>query len=409
MDKEPKWMSITGEPLDLENSSSFLGNCSSIKTFEAINTLGEGAYGVVTRSRDIRDSSIVAIKQLHILPSERHNGIPVTALREISILRSLRHENIINVLDVAASEERLEDVYMVMEYCEQDLASLMDDQDVRFKLSEVKCLAKQLLSGLEYIHRNDIIHRDVKLENILLTGKGILKLADFGMSRQFERRPLSPGVVTIWYRAPEILLESQHYGPVVDLWSAGLIIGELLLNEPILPGDNSLHQLSLIVMLLGTPEPEGIASLETMRCEALRRWQREEMSRGRPNNLNRKFAHDTTEGTVKFLGGLLRWDPNERWTATEALGKGKHPPSRAVAWWEERPRPVSKDMLPTFRESRNEEKQHAREPKQFEVEVRGGGKHAAETSTSEFGGYSFDFGDDASASKAENPHKKRRR
>lgn len=119
MDPSNQWMSITGQPLNLSSDGGFLGNCTSINTYKTLNSLGEGAYGIVTRSLDTRTSDIVAVKQLLILPSERHNGIPITALREISILRSLKHQNIVNVLDVAVGEEALEDVYMVMEYCEQ--------------------------------------------------------------------------------------------------------------------------------------------------------------------------------------------------------------------------------------------------------------------------------------------------
>ncbi|KAI9712208.1 MAG: hypothetical protein M1812_006942 [Candelaria pacifica] len=112
-------MSITGQPLSLNTDGGFLGKCSAISSFEKLNELGEGTYGVVHRARDKRNSQIIALKQLRIFPEERQNGIPITALREISILRSLRHTNIINVLDVAVGEKALDEVYMVMEYAEQ--------------------------------------------------------------------------------------------------------------------------------------------------------------------------------------------------------------------------------------------------------------------------------------------------
>lgn len=230
----------------------------------------------------------------------------------------------------------------------------MDELKVRFTLSQVKCLAQQLLEGLEYLHRNDIIHRDVKLQNILLTAKGVLKLADFGMSRPYSRRPLTPGVVTIWYRSPELLLGTRHYTPSVDLWSAGLIIGELLLNEPVLPGETPIQQLALIVKLIGTPARDDITALADMGCPELVRWQREAMPSGRADNLERRFRGVSSEGTVRFLAGLLRWYPRERWTASEALGKSRsRATADAVDWWRESPRAADRELLPTFPEVRN--------------------------------------------------------
>ncbi|KAF2488487.1 Pkinase-domain-containing protein [Lophium mytilinum] len=394
MESPAQWLSITGEPLDMDAQGSFLGNCPSISTYKTLNSLGEGAYGVVTRSLDTRTSDVVAIKQLHISSSERHNGIPITTLREISILRSLRHRNIVNVLDVAVGEDKLEDVYMVMEYCEQDMANLMDELKVKFTLSQVKCLARQLLEGLEYIHRNDIIHRDVKLQNLLLTAKGVLKLADFGLSRPFSARPLTPGVVTIWYRAPEILLGTKYYSTPIDLWSAGLIIGELLLNEPVLPAETPIAQLAAMVKLFGTPTKEDVDALRELGCPDLVRWQREGMPSGRADNLARRFEGVATDGTLRFLKGLLRWDMRERWTATEALGRGRRPPKNAEDWWRESPRAVEKEMLPTFPEVRNAAGGSSGERKlEVPERLKEGKKHGAdEEAGKEFGGYTFDFG-----------------
>ncbi|MCJ1310990.1 Cdc2- kinase [Agyrium rufum] len=114
-----KWISITGKPLELDVADGFLGRCLDISQFEKLNQLGEGTYGVVYRASDTKTSRIVALKQVRIPIDERQNGIPITALREMSILRSLKHANIVNVFDVAASATVLDEVYMVMEYAEQ--------------------------------------------------------------------------------------------------------------------------------------------------------------------------------------------------------------------------------------------------------------------------------------------------
>ncbi|KAA6411643.1 MAG: cyclin-dependent kinase 10-like [Lasallia pustulata] len=350
----PQWTSVAGQALSLGLESGFLGSCAPISSYEKLNQLGEGAYGVVYRARDRETSKVVALKQVRMSPEEAQNGVPITALREIAILRSLRHHNIVNVLHVAVEETAMDDMYMVMEYAEQDLANLLDELRVKFSLSQVKCLFRQLLEGIDHLHKNDIIHRDVKMQNILLTAKGVLKLADFGMARPYTPRPLTPGVVTIWYRAPELLLGTKYYTPSVDLWSAGLILAELLLSAPCLPGETPIEQLALTVKLLGSPTPDDTAALSAMGCPELIKWRRESLASGRADNLERRFLGQTSTETVNFLRGLLKWDPRARWTAAEALGKGRSRFSaEAERWWKESPRAVEKELLPTYPEVRN--------------------------------------------------------
>lgn len=182
--------------------------------------------------------------------------------------------------------------------------------------------------------------------------------ADFGMARQYSSRPLTPGTVTIWYRAPELLLGTKYYTPSIDMWSAGLVLAELLLSTPCLTGETPIEQLSLIVKLIGSPSPDDMAALSAMGCPELIRWRRESLAAGRADNLERKFLPATSPETVKFLKGFLNWDPHARWTATEALGIGKGRQAVAASrWWQESPRAIEKELLPTFPEVRNA--QHA--------------------------------------------------
>lgn len=150
------------------------------------------------------------------------DGFPVSCLREISILKKCCHENIVKLKEVVVGRE-LEKIYLVMEYCEQDLASLLDNLEKPFTESEVKCIIIQLLRGLQYLHDNFIIHRDIKVSNLLLTDEGCLKIADFGLARTFTvpSKPMTPNLVTLWYRPPEVLLGNSVFTPAVDMWAAG--------------------------------------------------------------------------------------------------------------------------------------------------------------------------------------------
>jgi cyclin-dependent kinase 10 len=238
--------------------------------------------------------------------------------------------------------------------------------------------------------------------------------ADFGLSRPHSARPLTPGVVTIWYRAPELLLGTRRYTPSIDLWSAGLVIGELLLCEPVLPADTTIAQLAAIVKLLGTPTKEDVDAFKELGCPDLVRWQKEGMPSGRADNLSRRFKGVATDCTLRFLRGLLRWDMRERWTATEALSNGRRPPKDAEDWWRESPRAVEKEMLPTFPEVRNLAGAGGSSGGDKKVEVptrlRGGGKkHGADDGAGkEFGGYAFDFGDGDGEGVVKGPKRVRR-
>ena len=213
------------------------------------------------------------------------------------------------------------------------------------------------------------------------------------MARAYTPRPLTPGVCTIWYRAPELLLGTKYYTPSVDLWSAGLVLAELLLSSPCLTGDTPIEQLSLIVKLLGSPTSGDLSAFSAMGCPELIKWRRESLSSGRADNIERKFLAETSTETVNFLQGFLKWDPSARWTAAEALGIGK---SRYAAmsekWWKESPRAVDKELLPTYPEVRNVENiPGIADRSKFKMEAEQGTIKQAEGN--DVRGYIFDFGE----------------
>lgn len=154
------------------------GRCRPVTEFEKLNRIGEGTYGVVYRARDTVSHEIVALKKVRM--EREKDGIPLSGLREISLLLNLGHKNIVQLKEVVVGRH-LDSIFLVMEYCEQDLASLLDNMSLPFKEAEIKCLMLQLFHGVKYLHDRFIVHRDLKVSNLLLTGKGMLKI---GKSRE---------------------------------------------------------------------------------------------------------------------------------------------------------------------------------------------------------------------------------
>jgi serine/threonine protein kinase len=211
--------------------------------------LGEGTYGVVYKAVDTETGNHVAIKKIRLGCEDE--GMPSTALREISILKEVRHPNIVNLLEVVSKSQKLE---LVFEFCDTDLKQLWSSTKRPFSGRELKSMAHQLLLGTAFCHSHRIIHRDLKPQNLLLVGK-TLKLADFGLARTFQVPfpQYTHEVVTLWYRAPEILLGEKKYSHTVDSWSIGCIIPEMASRSPLFPGECEIDELYQIFRLLGTP------------------------------------------------------------------------------------------------------------------------------------------------------------
>uniref|UniRef100_T1GGI8 Protein kinase domain-containing protein n=1 Tax=Megaselia scalaris TaxID=36166 RepID=T1GGI8_MEGSC len=185
----------TGDPMCIPDKDMF-GRCRQVTEFEKLNRVGEGTYGIVYRAKDTKSGEIVALKKVRM--DQEKDGIPVSSLREIMILKSCNHENILKIKEVVVGKS-LESIYLSMEYCEQDLAHLLDNMQNPFSESEVKCIILQVLKGLKYLHSNNILHRDLKVSNLLMTDTGRVKIADFGLARYFgyPPKPMTPNVVTL--------------------------------------------------------------------------------------------------------------------------------------------------------------------------------------------------------------------
>ncbi|KHJ89403.1 kinase domain protein [Oesophagostomum dentatum] len=281
---------------------------------------------------------IVALKRLKI--EKEREGFPITALREINmLLKAGKHENIVNVKEILIGSSA-DKIYLAMEFVEHDMKSLMDTmhkRGKRFTFGEQKTLMRQLLSGLKHLHDNWILHRDLKTSNLLFSHKGILKIADFGLAREYgdPLRPYTAIVVTLWYRAPELLLGQKVYSTPIDLWSVGCIMGEFVLLKPLFPGSGEQDEISKIFKELGTPSDaiwEGYSELPGPKLLKL--------PEHPYNQLRKKFpASLMNESGFKLLNRFLTYDPVRRITAEEALND---------RWFLEDPKPTPPEMFPTF-------------------------------------------------------------
>jgi len=223
-----------------------------MEKYQKIEKIGEGTYGVVYKARNRVSGELVALKKIRLEAEDE--GIPSTAIREISILKELQHPNIVRLHDVIHTDKKLT---LVFEYLDQDLKKYLDSSD-GLDAHTIQSSLFQLLRGIAFCHDRRVLHRDLKPQNLLINKEGELKLADFGLARAFgiPVRSYTHEVVTLWYRAPDVLMGSRKYSTPVDLWSVGCIFGEMASSRPLFPGTSDHDQLMRIFKLLGTPNEE---------------------------------------------------------------------------------------------------------------------------------------------------------
>jgi len=300
------------------------------KRYKKISFLGEGQFATVYKTEDIEnDNKICAVKKIKLgHRTEVKDGINRTALREIKLLQELAHANIIGLLDVFGHKTSIS---MVIEFMETDLELIIKDTTLVLSPPHIKSFTLQMLQGLEYLHMNWVLHRDMKPNNLLLDINGVLKIADFGLAKTFgsPNRIYTHQVVTGWYRCPELLFGATNYGTGVDMWAVGCILAELLLRAPFLPADSDLGQLSKIFETLGTPTAEDWPGMKELNdFVEFKKFPRIPFP---------EIFSAAGDDLLDLLEQLFSYDPIKRINATDSL---KH------EYFSNRPPPTPGPLLP---------------------------------------------------------------
>ncbi|EED17911.1 protein kinase, putative [Talaromyces stipitatus ATCC 10500] len=277
------------------------------------SVIGAGTYGKVFKAIHIYTQDKVALKRIRM--EGEKDGFPVTAVREIKLLQHLRHNNVVSLLEVMVERN---ECFMVFEYLSHDLTGLINHPTFTLTEAHKKDLAKQMFGGLQYLHHRGVLHRDIKAANILISNRGQLKYADFGLARFFSKsRQLdyTNRVITIWYRPPELLLGDTRYGPAVDIWSAACVFMEMFTKKAVFPGDGKeLNQLDKLYSSLGTPTRADWPGIVDMPWVELMG----------PTERKKRVFEDTyrdflSPSALDLMCQIFQYDPAKRPTADEVL------------------------------------------------------------------------------------------
>uniref|UniRef100_A0AAY5JZA8 Mitogen-activated protein kinase n=1 Tax=Esox lucius TaxID=8010 RepID=A0AAY5JZA8_ESOLU len=291
--------------------------------YDIIETIGTGAYGVVSSARRRDNGQQVAIKKIPNAFEVVQNA--KRTLRELKILKHFKHDNIIAIKDIlqpSLPHSAFKSVYVVLDLMESDLHQIIHSRQP-LTPEHTRYFLYQLLRGLKYVHSANVIHRDLKPSNLLVNENCELKIGDFGMARGLSSHPeesqsfMTEYVATRWYRAPELMLSLHHYSLAIDLWSVGCIFAEMLGRKQLFPGKHYVHQLQLILSVLGTP-PEGV--IGAIGADRVRSYVRSLPLRN-PVPLAKLYPQ-AEPAALDLLAAMLRFDPRERIGVSQAL---EHP------------------------------------------------------------------------------------
>ena len=281
--------------------------------YEVLGVVGEGAYGVVLRCRNKESGEVVAIKKFK--ESDDDEILRKTTLREVKLLRMLRHPNIVSLTEAFRRKTKL---YLVFEYVERNLLEVLEEMPQGLDAETVRVYILQLVQAIHWCHVNSVVHRDIKPENLLVNAKTKqLKLCDFGFARVLTQssQELTDYVATRWYRAPELLLGSTNYTYSVDMWAIGCIMGEISDGQPLFPGESEVDQLYIVQKVIGPLTPEHLELfMANPRFAGLKF---PDMSK--PETLQKKYVGKLSKRALSFMKGVLAMEPTERTTTAGCL------------------------------------------------------------------------------------------
>ena len=281
------------------------------RTYFKTKLIGKGTYGTVYKAKDEEGREIYALKKIKLQTDDE--GIPSTAIREICLLKELTHPNIVKLLDVIHAPKK---ITLVFEFIDRDLKKVIDStMGSGLDISTVKSYMYQLLNGMAYIHKYKILHSDLKPQNLLITTEGVLKIADFGLARGYGLpvRNYTHEVVTLWYRAPDVLLGSKGYSTCIDMWSVGCIFEEMVSGKQLFMGKSSVDQLKKIFHIRGTPNERNFPGLDD-----LPEWEEGKFEKYKEEDI-RKYVPKLDDLGVDLLLKMLQIDPDKRISAQDAL------------------------------------------------------------------------------------------
>ncbi|XP_062011752.1 mitogen-activated protein kinase 19-like [Rosa rugosa] len=309
----------TNHPKKDLKEMEFFTEYGDANRYKILEVIGKGSYGVVCAAIDTHTGEKVAIKKIHDI--FEHISDAIRILREVKLLRLLRHPDIVEIkrIMLPPSKREFKDIYVVFELMESDLHQVIKANDDLTR-EHHQFFLYQMLRALKYMHTANVYHRDLKPKNILANANCKLKVCDFGLARvAFNDTPTTifwtDYVATRWYRAPELCGSFfSKYTPAIDIWSIGCIFAEVLTGKPLFPGKSVVHQLDLITDLLGTPTLETISGV---RNEKARKYLTE-MRKKHPVSFTQKFPK-ADPLALRLLQRLLAFDPKDRPTAEEAL------------------------------------------------------------------------------------------